>query len=326
MMVLTMRLTTLAKLVGLTLTTLTLSSAWALDEEAQAAKDEGMRLYNALQREESIPYLEIAAEAGDIDAMFYLGKASHSQEWYYRAAQQGELYSMLLLHDACEKQQLCPDDGDDWVEAAIADALPLAEAGNTNAMFALYPLYATRGYDAEPQYWLEKAAEAGNVEAQFKLAGRVRDGRAGYPDDTERLNAAEQLYRRAAEAGYPRAMSSLARFLHDQGHDDEAWQWMVRASEAGHINARQWLAYCYIEPDEEKNGMCQTERNPAKGWAILLAVNEEAPNIHIENALSYFGDSDEITPEQREEGERMMEEWLNREPPLSYFPMKFFGP
>lgn len=70
MMVLTMRLTTLAKLVGLTLTTLTLSSAWALDKEAQAAKDEGMRLYNALQREESIPYLEIAAEAGDIDAMF----------------------------------------------------------------------------------------------------------------------------------------------------------------------------------------------------------------------------------------------------------------
>ncbi len=46
-MVLTMRLTTLATMVGLTLTTLTSSSAWALDEEAQAAKDEGMRLYNA---------------------------------------------------------------------------------------------------------------------------------------------------------------------------------------------------------------------------------------------------------------------------------------
>ncbi len=29
--------------------------------------------------------------------------------------------------------------------------------------------------------------------------------------------------------------------------------------------------------------------------------------------------------DQREEGERMMDEWLNLEPPLSYFPEKF-GP
>ncbi len=72
--------------------------------------------------------------------------------------------------------------------------------------------------------------------------------------------------------------------------------------------------------------MCQVERDPGKGWAILLAVNEEAPNMHVESALRYYADSGHVTVEHREEGERLMDEWLNREPPLSYFPMKFFGP
>ncbi|RUR40869.1 sel1 repeat family protein [Vreelandella populi] len=325
-MMLFKRFTTVATLAGLALVALTLPSAWALNEEAQTAKNEGMRLYNAHQREASIPYLEKAAEAGDIDAMFYLGHISHSQEWLYRAAQKGEVYAMLYLREACERHQICPDEGENWIESAVSIALERAEAGDIEAMFALYPLYATLEYDDEPLYWLEKSAEAGNVEAQLKLGGRIRNDQSNYPDEASRLNAAEGWFRRAAEAGYPRAMSSLSRLLHEQGNDDEAWEWMTSASNAGHINARQWLAYCYIEPSDKRNAICQVEQDPAEGWAILLAVNEEAPNIHVENALHYFEDSGKITPEEREEGERRMMEWLNREPPLSYFPMKFFGP
>lgn len=318
--------TTFATLAGAAFAALSLSSAWALDEEAQAAKDEGMRLYNARQREASIPYLTIAAEAGDVDAMFYLGEASFSNEWLYRAAQQGDVYAMLYLSEACERHSICPEEGRNWVETAVTIALERAEAGDAEAMFALHPLYNDLRYDDEPQIWLERAAEAGNVEAQFELGGRIRNDKSNYPDEESRLNAAERWFRRAAESGYPRAMSSLSRLLHEQGNDVEAWEWMTSASNAGHINARQWLAYCYIEPDDERNAICQVEQDPAEGWAILLAVNEEAPNIHVENALHYFEDTGKITPEEREEGERRMMEWLNREPPLSYFPMKFFGP
>ena len=50
-------------LAALTLSFLVLPTALGLDEEAQAAKDEGMRLYNAHQRTTSMPYLEIAANA-----------------------------------------------------------------------------------------------------------------------------------------------------------------------------------------------------------------------------------------------------------------------
>ncbi|SDM76635.1 hypothetical protein SAMN05192555_11919 [Franzmannia pantelleriensis] len=330
-MFLPMRSITKSMMAGLTLTTLMLSSAWALDEEAQTAKEAGVRLYSAHQYEASIPYLEAAAEAGDVDSMYYLGEATRGEtslDWYHRAAQHGDPYAMLRLRSsgACERKDICPANGEDWGEAALHSALPMAESGDADAMFALYPVYATLGYPSAPLKWLKQAAEEGNVEAQHRLGQRIQDDRTAYSDETERLEAAEPWFRRAAEAGYPRAMSALARLLNEQGHYDESWEWMLKASEGGHINARQWLAYCYIEPDEENNGMCQVEKEPGKGWAILLAVNEEAPNMHVESALRYYGDSDDVTVEHREEGEHMMEEWLNREPPLSYFPMKFFGP
>ncbi|GHC36267.1 hypothetical protein [Aidingimonas halophila] len=45
--------------------------AIALEPKVQAAKDEGMRLYGLGISGEIIPYLEPAAEAGDVEAMYY---------------------------------------------------------------------------------------------------------------------------------------------------------------------------------------------------------------------------------------------------------------
>ncbi|PRY64090.1 hypothetical protein B0H98_1061 [Vreelandella songnenensis] len=55
----------------------------------------------------------------------------------------------------------------------------------------------------------------------------------------------------------------------------------------------------------------------------MLARNEEVPGTSSERALRVYRDS--LTPEQRAEGERMKDEWLGLQPPLSYFPEKF-GP
>lgn len=103
-----MRSITLTILAGLTLTSF-LPLAWALDDEAQAAKDEGMRLYGIRQVDSAIPYLEQAASAGDAEAMYYLGEANRrlvmggmnqaALDWYYQAAQHGEPYAMLRLFD-----------------------------------------------------------------------------------------------------------------------------------------------------------------------------------------------------------------------------------
>ena len=333
-----MRSITLAMLAGLTLTSF-LPLAWALDDEEQAAKEEGMRLYGISRPQTAIPYLEQAASAGDAEAMYYLGEANRrlvmggmnqaALDWYYQAAQHGEPYAMLRLFDggACELGDICPENGDDWPQAALELTLSKAEVGDPEAMAALYDIYF---YVEEPDEekamdWLRRAAEAGQVESMNWLGELARNDKDSYANDTERLEAAETWFRKAAEAGYAPAMNNLSVVLNQLERNDEAWEWMMNASAAGHINARLWQASCYFQIDEEGTDICQTEKDPAKGWAILLALQEEVPGSSSDNALTYYGHGNLVTPEQREEGEPMMDEWLNLEPPLSYFPEKF-GP
>ncbi len=315
------------------------SPAWALDDEAQAAKEEGMRLWGIHQWEKMQPPLGIAAASGDVDAMYYLGEANRllsrglsqaALDWYYRAAQHGEPYAMLRLFDggACELGDVCPENDDDWPQAALELTLPKAEAGDPEAMSVLYDIYF---YVEEPDEekameWLLRAAEAGHVESMNWLGELARNDEESYANDTERLEAAEPWFRQAAEAGYAPAMNNLAVTLSNLERYEEARVWRIKSSESGHINGRRWLAACNIVPTlRDFEDLCRgtLEPDPALGWSILLAIKEELPGSYSDQNLSIY--SEHVSPEQREEGERMMDKWLNLEPPLSYFPEKF-GP
>ncbi|WP_224105842.1 tetratricopeptide repeat protein [Vreelandella aquamarina] len=297
-----------------------------------------MRLYNAHQRSKSPPYLEIAAEAGDAEAMYYLGEVDRLRhmgltqaalDWYHQAAQHGEPYAMLRLFDggACELGDVCPENGDDWPQEALELTLPQAEAGDPEAMAALYYIYyyVEDPDEEEALAWLNRAAEAGDAWAMNTLGKRARDDEDAYESETAQLEAAEVWFRRAAEAEYAPGMNNLAVVLGRLDRHEESWEWITRASEAGHINGRGWLGACNIEPEGEGMNLCHSAPapEPAKGWAILSAINEEVPGTSSERQLRVFGES--VTPEQRAEGKRMKEEWLGLEPPLSYFPEKF-GP
>ncbi|RUR52863.1 tetratricopeptide repeat protein [Vreelandella populi] len=328
-----------ATLTGLTLATLLSPMAWALDEEAQAAKEEGMRLYSISRPKTAIPYLEQAAEAGDEEAMYYLGEANRrlvmgnmnqaALDWYYQAAQHGEPYAMLRLFDggACELGDVCPEDGDDWPQTALELTLPKAEAGDAEAMGALYHIYyyVEEPDEEEALKWLHRAAEAGNANAMNWLGELARNEGDPFEHNTEKLEAAEAWFRRGAEAGYAPSMNNLASVLNHLNQPKEAWEWMTRASEAGHMNGRGWLAACNVAPNEGGRELCRgaPEPDPAEGWAIFLAIHEEVPSTSSERSLRVYRDN--VTPEQRAEGERRKDEWLGLKPPLSYFPEKF-GP
>ena len=333
-----MRSNLLATLTGLTLAALLLPTAWALDEEAQAAKEKGMRLYNAHQRSLTTPYLEQAAEAGDVEAMYYLGEVNRLRhmgmnqaalEWYHQAAQHGDPHAMLRLFDggACELGDVCPENGDDWPQEALELTLPKAEAGDAEAMAELYDIYyyVKEPDEDEAMKWLQRAAEAGHVESMNLLGEIARNDEECYPNETERLEAAEPWFRKAAEAGYAPAMNNIAAVLSNLERNEGAWEWMTKASEAGHINGRRWVAACNIVPEEQGRDLCRSaaKPDPAKGWAIVLAIKQEVPNTYSTATLERY--REKISPEQRDEGEEMMDEWLYREPPLSYFPKKF-GP
>ncbi|MBP5980323.1 MAG: sel1 repeat family protein [Halomonas sp.] len=328
----------LATLASLLLMPLTLSPAWALDENAQAAKEEGMRLYGIRRADSTISFLEQAAEAGDVEAMYYLGEANRrlvmgnmnqaALDWYYQAAQHGEPYAMLRLFDggACELGDVCPENGDDWPQEALELTLPKAEAGDATAMAALYSIYyyVEEPDEEEALKWLHRAAEAGN--AMNWLGELARNEGDAFELTKEKLEAAEVWFRRAAEAGYAPGMNNLAVVLSHLEHYEESREWREESSRAGHINGRRWIAACNIEPTlRDFEDLCRAalEPDPAKGWAILLAIQEEVAGSYSEQDLDIY--REHVTPEQRAEGERMKDDWLGLEPPLSYFPEKF-GP
>nr|WP_225884868.1 tetratricopeptide repeat protein [Halomonas elongata] len=305
-------------------------SASALEPEVQAAKDEGMRLWGQHEWIKMQPYLEKAAEAGDVEAMYYLGEATRllgrglteeAMDWYLKAAEQGDPYAMLRLFEggACIAGDECPEDAEGWREKALAETLPRAEAGDTDAMLALYHVYRLMDDRGEGVDWLEKAAKAGNPEAQTRLGMNIRGGQGWYFLESRRLEAAEEWFRKAAEQGYVPAMDALSAVISNLERYDEAWEWTVKSSEGGDLNGRKWLANCYLDPDDAPR--CNTEKKPVIGWAILYAINEEVGGPSSERSMRLR--RDQVTDEQREEAKSIADEWLHKQPPLSNFPPRF---
>ncbi|AQU85039.1 hypothetical protein B2G49_01685 [Halomonas sp. 'Soap Lake  len=325
-------MTTLA---GLTLATLLSPSAFALNEEAQAAKEEGMRLYGIRRADTAIPYLEQAAEAGDVEAMYYLGEANRrlvmgnmnqaALDWYYQAAQHGEPYAMLRLFDggACELGDVCPENGDDWPQEALELTLPKAEAGDAEAMAALYNIYyyVEDPDEDEAMKWLHRAAEAGNANAMNWLGELARNDEQGYANETERLEAAEVWFNQGAEHGYAPAIHNLSLNFMELGQPEQAWRWMQLASDKGHIDARLGVGWCYLEP--ERDALCQNNQDIVKGVGILSALRQQANLEMVKGLLNNF--KSQLSRDQLAAAEAIKEEWLAKEPSLSQFPEKF-GP
>ena len=319
-------------------------NSWALPADIQDAKDEGMRLYNIGHSTDAMPYLRQAAEAGDVEAMYYMGESERRQnmlgmtteamEWYLRAAEQGDPYSMLHLFrgGACIAGDRCPEDSEGWREQALAITLPKAEEGDPEAMLAMYYIYSNLdsprltwfynlvGIPTRASKWLKQAAEAGLPEAQTTWGRQIMAGQGWYFTESRRLKSAEEWLRRATEEGYVPAMDGLGQALREQGNYSEAMRWYIAASEQGHIEGRMWLAGCYIDPDEHP--VCKDiEQDRIKGWAIYYAINQELDSTASRRSLNLRHDL--LTENERLEGEELAEEWLRKKPPLSKFPPRF---
>ncbi|QNI02363.1 sel1 repeat family protein [Halomonas sp. SH5A2] len=318
-------------------------NSWALPEDIQAAKDEGMRLYNIGHSTTAMPYLRQAADAGDVEAMYYMGESERRQkmmgfttaamEWYLKAAEQGDPYAMLRLFQggACIGGE-CPEGSDDWREAALDITQPKAEAGDPEAMLAMYYIYANidasrltsvynfLGIPTRASKWLKRAAEAGLPEAQTTWGRRIMGGGGWYFTKNRRLEAAESWFSRAAEQGYVPAIEQMARVNRDQDEFKESWQWMMQASQYGNYDSRLGVGWCYLEPDRDER--CQNELDKITGWAILYGLHNETEDNSSQNVMSWH--RDELTETERQEAEALAEaEWIGRQPPLSRFPHRF---
>jgi len=164
--------------------------------------------------------IEVAAKAGDPESQYYMGEierqkstfiSSEAQQWYQKAADQGDIYSMLRLATADNKLcQLLENCGvtvkaaEEWADSARTLGERRARQGNGEAMFQLYLL--TNDLD-----WLIKSTDAGFPEAQDWLAVQYQEGAGYFLIPGKRDKEIERLFRAAAQAGYVPAMGTWQR-------------------------------------------------------------------------------------------------------------------
>ncbi|MCG8906950.1 sel1 repeat family protein [Pseudomonas sp. DP-17] len=300
-----------------------------LTAEQESAKTRGLTLFNQHKAISAEPFLTIAAKAGDREAQFYLGKAiqfnkhymtAEAQKWYTAAAEQGDMYSMYQLayngNDLCHAMGNCPQGtrtAREWKELLINTATPLTEQGDGEAMYMMY--LVTGDLD-----WLRKPANPGFPFKPYWLAVRYRNNEGFIFPPWERSGRIFELYKEAAEGGYPPAMYRYAVLLRSKGDMSEAREWLKKGAEYGYTSVFVEYAGSLSTPDNSWG----LPTDYVKSYGLLsLALELDGGGTSREFAQGELPRiAEHLTPEQIEEAKKIGAEWKATHPPLSFFPQK----
>ena len=300
------------------------SAVAQLTHEQQAAKDKGLTLYNQSDWYDSQPLLQIAAEAGDRMAQYYLGEAirlskryttAEAKRWYEAAAEQGDLYAMLRLSskdDLCRYMGTCNGKiGEQWRKQAVKIARERAGRGDTEAMIVLY--LANQGLA-----WLEKAAEAGDGFGQYLLASVYESGKGWFLIPGSREKAIGKWFKASAENGFPPGMYLYTNFLYEHGGSEtDVGYWLKKTAEAGHIEAM--VSYALnIAHLPERYGL-PLDLVKAYGFTYMLSKLEGGGVGPEDGKRNLPRVAEKMNEQEIQEGIAFAKEWEKTHPPLSYF-------
>jgi len=117
--------------------------------------------------------------------------------------------------------------------------------------------------------WVERAAVAGNPDAQFLQATFCAQGRFGNERDED---TAERWLRASAETGHATSQLGLARHLLGKGEEAAAAVSFRQAAEQGHAEAQYALALCF----QEGMGLPRSLPDAERWYAEAAAQGGEA--------------------------------------------------
>ncbi|WP_170826367.1 tetratricopeptide repeat protein [Pseudomonas syringae] len=302
----------------------------ALNADQISAKNKGLYLYNLIRHEEAIPYLKPAADAGDVDAQYYLaeiirqGKMMMTEEaykLYESAAKQGSVDAMIRLADT--KDDLCVIAGscplgehtpDEWFREAQKTAEARAQSGDNEAMRQLF------GLTGELRFLIQ-GAEAGNGEAQYKLSSLYDEGLGFFIFPGSREKEAEKWLARSAESGYPRAMNDYGHLLVGRGEKKNGGEWIEKAAKTGYMGAlSSYLVYTAHMPNKVDYPLDYVK---AYGLALLFRDSEpETSNLSFGKKM-LARVAPKMNQQQIIDAQYFAEQWKRNYPPLSEFRPKY---
>lgn len=282
----------------------------------------GFTLYNQNDWINSQDHLRAAAEAGNSEAQYYLAEAlrlsnrymtEESQHWYTAAAEQDDLFAMIRLldnDDLCGMlQENCKKDRMYWKKRAQSLAQEQAASGNNVAMHAMYYLSGNRD-------WLIKAANAGNYEAEYFLVDlMLSDTRDKKTGRSTLQPEAEKYLKASAEGGNPKAMSLYATILNENGEYKESRKWLEKCLLTSHNNCVLLLEHIHKQLYTDFNNLGY-KPDKSIAYGLLLFRRDALGKAKTSSMFDTF--EDELTAEQKAEGEKFFHEWKKTHPPLSF--------
>lgn len=226
----------------------------------------GRMLAERGEEKDAEPFLETAAEAGDGEAATLLGRLlrDRAARWLTAGRKAGNPQAAHLLGD-----MLLGTGDDDVVFASFEEA---AKAGYAQvaASYANQLLLSGDRWGAE--VWYQRAADAGDEQAEWALTHRLSDHRSETAAEAELLDHATDAtaldkahfgvflekrgrpdearawYLKGYEAGDAYGAFRLAELHKKDGNEPEATTWYRKAAALGHPGARRALG----EPPERK--------------------------------------------------------------------------
>lgn len=226
-------------------------------------------LYRVGNYAAAVPRFQRAAEAGNAEAMGFLGMAflrglgtartpELAAHWLARAADRRDARGMNAYGLAYEEGFGVVQSyrwARHWYEVAATEKND-GEAMRNLARLHRQALGTVRN-DSLALAWYLNAVGAGSVEAMVDIGNMYAEGVKGRRD----ANQALRWFQRAAGAGSPRAMHSIGRLHEDARNFGQALAWYRKAAGAGSADAMNNLGVLY------QNGWgVAADRGEASRW------------------------------------------------------------
>ena len=253
----------------------------------------------------AIPLSEAKARAknGDAEAMYQLGQRykdgdgvefniETASDWWLKAAMKGHCRAMhdLAIYYLTGKEDYT--NGLKWLEKAC-------DAGSPLSMVVLSDAYRTGKYGLEPDsekvvYYLEKAAELDDEQAQFTLCSYYHDGTVVEKNLDIAKQWFEKFYAHKSGFGYYRmALCYLNGDMYPQSDEDMKVQLELSIGE-GYEEAYQCYYDLLWRGEADKmdrtralpffEGLAQNSDNLAKYYLSKIYADETNPDMDLEKS------------------------------------------
>jgi TPR repeat protein len=212
-----------------------------------------LELQRGRNHADAFPFLKRAAEAGNAEAMGYLGIAYLRGEgtertpelaayWLKKAAEKRDARGMNAYGQAYEEGFGVGQSNrwaEHWYEAAATEQNDVEAMRNLARLYRQAP--GTVRHDSLALAWSLKAVDAGSVDAMVDIGLMYAEGVHGQRDPNQALG----WFQRAADAGSPRAMHAIGRLNEEARNFRYAMAWYRKAADAGSAEAMNSLGVLY---------------------------------------------------------------------------------